>query len=90
MKKWKMRNGQRIEVSEMTDHHLKAAYKMLKRQGFVSLNSIKFYLSCKVPNGEMAQDAFYSELNDVMSSPVSAFVDIFEKEAKERNLSLNA
>lgn len=89
MRKWKMRNGKLIKIAEMTDTHLKAAYKMLKLQGMVSPSTVKFYLSCKAPNGDMALDAFYDEFDRIMSSSVSTFVDIFEKEAEKRKLSLN-
>lgn len=32
---WKMRNGEEIELSKMSDSHIKKAYRMLKRKGFI-------------------------------------------------------
>lgn len=86
--KWKTKDGREIEISEMADSHLLNTYKMLRRKGFISPKTFRFYLTCAGPNGEMAQDAFDQELDRVLDSPVSEFIDLFEEEIRRRGLEI--
>jgi hypothetical protein len=86
MTRWTCKDGHEIEVADMTDKHLLNAYKMLKNKGAVSPKTLAYYLTCKMPNGEMAKIAFDEEFNMLLDAPVSEFVDIFEDEIKKRQL----
>ena len=87
--RWKKKNGEMIEVSEMETSHIQNALAMLERKGFVGPSEVNFYLTCRPPNGEYAQMAFEQEMDQVFNAPVSKFVDIFKDELKTREQCLN-
>lgn len=85
---WTCQDGSTVSVDQMTDRHLLNSYHMLKRNGFVSEKSFRFYLTDPGPNGEMAQDAFREEVDYVLGCRVSPWLDVFEGEIKNRGLKV--
>lgn len=85
---WTMRDGQKIAVKDMSDHHLLTSAAMLKRRGFIGMRALMSYLLGPGPNGEMAQDAFQAEMDEVFERPVNSFVDAFADEIVRRGLKI--
>lgn len=85
---WTTEDGRKIPVVRMSDSHLRNAYRMLKRKGFVSPARLDDFMAGPQPRGDMAQMAWDDELNAHLDSRTSDFIDIFEDEAKRRNLEL--
>lgn len=88
LKKWKTKDGKKIAIKDMETSHIQNALNLLKRKGFISRKTLRFYLSTPGPNGDMAQWAFEQELDDVISSPVSSFIDLFERELSKRGVTV--
>lgn len=80
--KWRDARGKLWDVKDMDVNHIRNALAMLRRKGFISPNLVKFYIACAEPQGEMAQEAFYTEF-DTITQPTSKFIDIFEARLKE-------
>ena len=82
---WKMRNGESIEMSDMSDYHLDNTVAMLERAGFVTINA---YLDClayscagDTPDG--AQMAAESEVDRMQTNPAyEALLDEKERRCK--------
>lgn len=85
---WTCRDGTTIPLSNMSDQHLTNAYRMLRRKGFVSERTFWFYMRDKGPNGDMAQDAFQQEIEQVLDSQVSPWLDVLEVEIKRRSIDV--
>lgn len=85
---WTTKEGVEVEVSKMSDSHILNSYKMLKRKRkeYIGLKTLEFYLNCTPPIGEMAKDAFEEELNRILESPGTEFIDLFEDELKRRGI----
>lgn len=81
---WTTKDGRKLTVDQMSTNHIKNALNTLKERGYVGLKTLNFYMSCPLPHGEMAMDAFDQEFDWVSSAPVSKWVDIFEEELKNR------
>ncbi len=81
---WTMRTGEKIHVENMETSHIQNALAMLKRKGFVSPGTIDNYMCGIMPQGEMAQDAFWAEFDSVLDCPVSEAIDWFEEELSKR------
>lgn len=81
---WQTKNGRQLRPSEMHTQHIENALAMLKRAGYVGPSTVRFYISCPLPHGDMAMVAFDQECEAVMDAPVSEFVDIFENILEER------
>jgi len=73
----------------METSHIRNALAMLKRQGYVGISTRSFYLSCPLPLGEAAQDAFNMEFDAVMDAPTSPFIDAFKQELERRGENRN-
>ena len=86
MKRWKTKDGKSLLPSEMETEHIENALAYLKRQGYVGPSTVKFYVSCPLPTGDVAEDLFYREFDSVLDAPVSKFVDLFEAELERRYL----
>lgn len=84
--KWIMKDGTQINVKNMETSHIKNSLAMLKRKGFIAQSTFESYFCC-YPRGDMAQMAFDQEFDEVMKSPVSQFIDIFENELEARGES---
>jgi len=84
MGKWKCKDGSEIAIKDMTTSHIENALAMLKRDGFVGVGYYLFCLNCPMPNGEMALDVVEREQLNILGSPTSQFVDMFEDELKRR------
>jgi len=87
-KVWTTKEGKKIKIRDMEDSHLINAYKMLIRRGFISVETLNFYLTCSPPTADMASYYFEQGLDAIIDAPVSWFVDTFEKELKKRNINL--
>lgn len=72
---WTTRDGQEIPYDELTDRHLKNIIRMLNRAAWQMATG-------PYPNGEMAQDAFDSALNEL-----EATIDDLLVEADRRGTS---
>ena len=88
MQKWKMKNGQEIDIKDMLDTHLINSYKMIKRNGAIDPSTLHFYLCCDGPSGDMASYYFEQELDNILKSPVTPFVGWFEQELSNRNIEI--
>jgi len=82
--KWVMRDGTRIAVTDMETSHVRNALAMLKRDGYVSPATVRFYLGCPGPTAEMAELDFEREAMAAFEAPVSQFVECFECELARR------
>ena len=84
MMKWTTKDGKKIEVKKMSTSHIKNALALLKRRGFISPETLEFYFSCRWPTADGALMAFENELDSVLKSPTSPFIDYFEDELTKR------
>lgn len=85
---WTTEDGRKIDVAEMSNKHIRNAYRMLKRKGFKSPKALDAMFCGPMPRGEHAQDAWDTELEGWLDTPTSDFIDIFEAEAKKRGIHL--
>lgn len=83
---WKCEDGRVIPISEMETEHIENVLAMLRRMGCVSPKTVAFYVTCSLPHGEAALDAFDLELGAVLDAPSSPLIDIFEDELKKRGI----
>jgi len=83
-KYWKTREGVKVEISKMDDNHLKNTVNMLNRKGFISKETLMFYICCPEPTGDMGQMAFEQEFQQVLESPVCPVMGKLEKELEKR------
>lgn len=77
---WTTRTGETINICDMTTSHLANTIAMLRRKGFIGLSELVIYLGSE-PNGEMAQDLYFAELNHIKTHPA---IDELEAELKRR------
>lgn len=82
---WTQRDGSAIAIKDMTDQHLLAALRMLKRKGFIGPRTLAAYLG-PGPTADAASLAFEQEQRQAFDAPVSLFVDLFEDEIKRRGV----
>jgi hypothetical protein len=72
---WTQRNGTKIRICDMADDHLLNTIAMLQRNAVrKSAENKQFYMSCPLPNGEHAMDAFESEFDAVLDSEWQDYV----------------
>ena len=83
-KKWKTKDGKEIAVEDMETSHIENALALLEREGFIGEETLNFYLSTSGPSGDIAQYYFEQEQDQVFRSPISSFIDLFEKELMKR------
>ena len=83
--KWKTQDGRIIDVKDMDISHIENTITMLGDKGFVSAETVRFYLTCLEPNGEGAQFALERERNFFFSKTPSRWIDVLETEIKRRN-----
>jgi len=86
---WNTQDGRQIPVEKMSDDHVRNSYQMMKRNGFVSMKTLMFYLIGPQPRGEMAQMAVEHEMDRMFDKPTSKWIDVFEDEAKRRGIAID-
>lgn len=82
---WKTKDGKEIAIKDMTTEHIQNTIKFLKRHGFISNDTLDFYLYSPGPQGEMAQYCFEQEVDEIISRPTTSYLDAFETELKRRS-----
>jgi len=85
--KWKTKDGEKLEISQMSTSHIENTLAMLKRNGFCSAKMFHFYMTCGEPNGEMAQVVFDKELDYWLGKTPTKYIDEFEKELENRRIT---
>jgi hypothetical protein len=81
---WTTKDGTKVEISSMPTQHIKNAIKVCERNGYISPQTLHFYLNCKPPQGEMAGYAFEQELDDVIGRVPSLVMGQLERELEKR------
>ncbi len=74
--KWKIKNGETVLIKDMDDNHLLNTARFIERntEKYVSQTQ-DFYLLCVPPNGQMAQDCFDREFDEVMEMSTGELLD---------------
>ncbi len=85
-RKWKQRDGTKIKIKDMSTGHVRNALNMMQRNGWVSSDTLNFYLTCGEPNGDMAQMAFEQEQRAIFEAPCSNTMSALERELKKREI----
>lgn len=83
---WTTKGGKTIKITDMTDSHLMNTIRFIERQ---YARTIGFYLCSPGPQGEMAQDAFDREFDQLDEEGVSGFnekYDYLTEEADRRGI----
>ena len=80
---WTCRDGRQIAVKDMDADHIRNALGMLRRKGVMSAAEKSDYFR-NPPSGELAYDAWASEIDQVILAPTSPFIEIFERELVSR------
>lgn len=83
---WRSHDGRAVKIKEMNEHHLRNALAMLRRKGFIGPKTLAAYLHGPMPRGEMAQQAFSEELDEVLNAKVNPYIDLLEAEMARRGL----
>ena len=78
-KRWTTKNGTKIRICDMSADHLLNTIKMLRRKAQLQYrDTLKFFLHCPLPNGEMAELDFDNITESVIESDWSDYVpDIY-------------
>lgn len=76
---WTTKDGQKVKVRDMTDSHLTNTLKFLARRAQCRCSKhVTDLVNCPPPQGEYAQVAYESELDDIFSATFDDFVpDIY-------------
>ena len=85
-RKWKQKDGTKIKIKDMSTNHIRNSINMMKKNGYVSSDTLNFYLTCEGPNGEMAQMAFEQEQDIIFSAPCSSTMSALERELNKREV----
>lgn len=92
--RWKTKDGDVLNIKEMSDNHLINTIKFIKRNTDNYVEKMQtFYLTCTEPNGQMAQDCFDREFEEVMDLDSEELLEnnsaykTMLKELNRRNLS---
>lgn len=83
---WTTREGDVIQISDMTDSHLINTLRMMDRKGFVPATEVIEYLSGSRPNGDAAMDAWEEGLRELYEKIPSNKMDELAAEAMQRGL----
>jgi hypothetical protein len=89
---WVTQSGEQVLVIGMSDGHLVNTLRMLKRVAMMKLNiAISLYMHAPPLQGEMAQDAFDREFDDLLRKDWKECYDklalnVFLSEADKRGL----
>lgn len=81
---WKCKDGTKIAIENMSTEHIQNSIKMLKRKNYIEYSKYDFYLGCSGPTGEMAQYAFDSEFDSIVSKVPSKILDALNTELAKR------
>lgn len=84
LKQWRMKNGEWIDISDMSTPHIRACLDLLKRRGYVGASTVVFYVSCPEPSGDMASLEFDRECEEVFNAKIHPCYDELEAELKRR------
>lgn len=84
--KWKTKEGKILSIKKMETSHINNCIRILERNGFVSVQTLSFYLYGPKPIGDMAQLAYEQECNEIFELQPTPYLDAFEKELKRRNV----
>lgn len=79
-----MQTGEVINICDMATSHISNSIAMLRRKGFIGFSDLSIYLGSE-PNGEMAQELYFSELSRIKTHPA---LDELEAELKRRRTML--
>lgn len=79
-----MQTGEVINICDMATSHIENSIAMLRRKGFIGYSDLSTYLGSE-PNGEMAQELYFSELSRIKTHPA---LDELEAELKRRRTML--
>jgi hypothetical protein len=77
---WTTRDGRRVLVMDMSDEHLMNTIRMLERN---YAGILQTYLRGPEPHGEMAQDAFESELMHLTNEGPASIAPIYDRMCEE-------
>lgn len=88
---WKTKDGSNIRICDMGDRHLLNAMRMLAQQAEIKRAvSVHRFLQCPQPSGDMAQDCYQREFDELLDAEWLDFVpDIYRSlvaEADRRQL----
>lgn len=83
---WKTRDGTVIPIASMSNGHLRNSIRMMRENGFIEWSTVKFYLTCAEPNGDMAQLAFEREQMAIFNKRTSLVLDDLVEELERRGL----
>jgi hypothetical protein len=84
--KWKTADGRELYIDEMGTSHIQNSLAMLHRKGYISEETLLFYIFGPEPNGEGAMDCYLREQREVFDAPVCPWIDLFEEELKRRGV----
>ena len=86
---WTMKDGQRIAVRDMDNGHLLNTIRFLER---AAERKVQDFMSCPMPNGDMAMMAWEQEFDAMCDAEVEDFFPIYKHmiaEAVRRGLDFN-
>lgn len=86
-RKWRTKDGKRIDVCDMSTEHIRAALAMLERKNYIGVRELAAELNAPPPRGEYAFEAFLHDVDEIASRPVSPFIDHFRDELKRRGIT---
>jgi len=81
---WTTKNGRQIPIEKMTTQHIRNTLNMLKDNGYIGVETGRFYLTCTPPTAEGALDTFDQEFARIIDAEPLGYIDLFEEELKKR------
>jgi hypothetical protein len=79
-RKWKTKDGRKLWIKDMTTSHIRNCMRLLDRS---KDNAIFNVLSLPYPNGEMAQDCFDRELDELENAETADLYPVYTSFVKE-------
>jgi len=84
LKQWRMKNGEWVDIANMSTSHIEACLTLLRRKGYIGASTVAFYLTCPEPGGDMASLEFDRECDEVYNAKIHPAFDELEAELKRR------
>lgn len=81
-------NGYLVPITEVSIEILIEKIQFLEAEGYVSPDTVSFYISGPQPHGEMAMDCYEAEFDCVMDASVSRLLGVLEAELERRDANL--